>query len=60
MPASLPTTFKAAVLPAVGEKLSIVDVPLELPKEGEVLIKVEACGVCHTDHTILGGHFGPL
>lgn len=31
------------------------DIPVPVPKEGEVLIKVLACGVCHTDlHTVEG------
>jgi alcohol dehydrogenase, propanol-preferring len=29
--------------------LELVDMPVPVPKEGEVLIKVSACGVCHTE-----------
>jgi propanol-preferring alcohol dehydrogenase len=29
--------------------LELVDLPVPAPKEGEVLVKVSACGVCHTE-----------
>jgi propanol-preferring alcohol dehydrogenase len=35
--------------------LRCADIPVPVPREGEVLIKVLACGVCHTDlHTVEG------
>lgn len=40
---------KAAVVHAKGEPFQIEDVTLDEPKFGEVLVKVVACGVCHTD-----------
>lgn len=46
---------KAAVAWKAGEKLSIEEVDLEGPKAGEVLIKIEATGVCHTDAYTLSG-----
>lgn len=42
-------TMKAAVVHAFGEPLVIEDVPIPVPGPGEVLVKVRACGVCHTD-----------
>jgi propanol-preferring alcohol dehydrogenase len=42
-------TMKAAVVRAFGAPLTIEDVPIPTPKPGEVLVKVAACGVCHTD-----------
>ena len=42
-------TMKAAVVRAFGEPLTIEDVPIPTPGPGEVLIKVVASGVCHTD-----------
>lgn len=42
-------TMKAAVVRAFGEPLAIEDVPIPTPGPGEVLIKVVASGVCHTD-----------
>ena len=46
---SLPKTFKRAVFPGMGKPLVIEDASLKLPGKGEILVKVEACGVCHTD-----------
>ncbi|KAI0169995.1 alcohol dehydrogenase [Hypoxylon sp. FL1284] len=46
---SLPKTFKAAVLEKKGEPITIKDVELKQPGPGQVLVKVIACGVCHTD-----------
>lgn len=41
--------MRAAVLEEFGKPLVIQDVDLADPKAGEVLVKVHACGVCHTD-----------
>ena len=41
--------MRAAVLERFGEPLVVQDVDLAPPKNGEVLVKVKACGVCHTD-----------
>lgn len=41
--------IRAAVLEEFGQPLSVQEVELAGPKEGEVLVRVEACGVCHTD-----------
>ena len=46
---------RAAVAFASGEPLEIVDVDLEGPKAGEVLIEIKATGVCHTDAFTLSG-----
>ena len=46
---------RAAVAFASGEPLEIVEVDLEGPKAGEVLIEVKATGVCHTDSFTLSG-----
>jgi alcohol dehydrogenase, propanol-preferring len=43
------TTMKAAVVRAFGKPLVIEDVPIPVPGPGEILVKVKACGVCHTD-----------
>ncbi len=42
-------TMKAAVVTQFGKPLAIQDVPVPQPGPGEVLVKVKACGVCHTD-----------
>ena len=41
--------MRAAVLEEFGEPLVVTDVELEEPRAGEVLVRLEACGVCHTD-----------
>jgi len=38
-----------AVVHAFSKPLKIEDVPVPVPRTGEVLIKVVATGVCHTD-----------
>jgi alcohol dehydrogenase, propanol-preferring len=43
------TTMKAAVVRAFGQPLVIEDVSVPVPGSGEILVKVKACGVCHTD-----------
>ncbi|VUC35924.1 unnamed protein product [Clonostachys rosea] len=51
---SLPASVKRAVFKEVGGDLVIENVPLEMPQSGEILVKVEACGVCHSE--ILAQH----
>jgi S-(hydroxymethyl)glutathione dehydrogenase/alcohol dehydrogenase len=41
--------IKAAVLEEFGAPLAVQDVELAEPKAGEVLVRLVACGVCHTD-----------
>src|SRR2546425_4324232 len=53
--------MKAAVLSAVDGPLTIEDIPTPAPQAGEVLVRVAACGVCHTDlHVIKGEVQFPL
>ena len=42
-------TMRAAVVHAFGEPLKIEEIPIPTPGPGEVLVKVIATGVCHTD-----------
>ena len=46
---SLPRTMKAAVVTALGKPLEIREVPVPSVCRGQVLIRVRASGVCHTD-----------
>ena len=46
---------RAAVAVAAGKPLEIMEVDLEGPREGEVLIEVKATGICHTDEFTLSG-----
>ena len=43
------STMKAAVVRAFGKPLVIEEVPVPRPAAGDILVKIEACGVCHTD-----------
>jgi S-(hydroxymethyl)glutathione dehydrogenase / alcohol dehydrogenase len=40
---------RAAVLEEFGQPLAVQEVELEEPKAGEALVRLVACGVCHTD-----------
>ena len=46
---------RAAVAFAAGKPLEIVEVDLEGPRAGEVLVEIKASGVCHTDAFTLSG-----
>jgi S-(hydroxymethyl)glutathione dehydrogenase / alcohol dehydrogenase len=46
---------RAAVAFAAGEPLRIVEIDVAPPKVGEVLVKIHATGVCHTDAFTLSG-----
>ena len=41
--------MKAAIVHEFGKPLLIENVPIPVPGPGELLVKVAACGVCHTD-----------
>lgn len=41
--------MKAAVFYAANEPLKVEEVPTPKPGDGEVLVKVAACGLCHSD-----------
>jgi len=41
--------IRAAVLEEFGEPLAVQEVELAEPRAGEVLVRLHACGVCHTD-----------
>lgn len=46
---------RAAVAFAAGQPLEVVEVDLEGPRAGEVLVEIKATGVCHTDAFTLSG-----
>ncbi len=47
--------MKAMVLERVGSPLKYIDVKRPEPGPGQLLIKVEACGVCRTDLHVIDG-----
>ena len=46
---------RAAIALEAGKPLEIEEVDVEGPKEGEVLLRIVATGVCHTDEFTLSG-----
>ena len=46
---------RAAVAFTAGRPLEVVEVDLDGPREGEVLVEIKATGVCHTDAFTLSG-----
>ena len=49
-----------AVAPIESRPLELIEVPVPQPGPGEILIRVSACGVCHTelDEIEVGLHHG--
>ncbi|MGZ5315983.1 MAG: alcohol dehydrogenase catalytic domain-containing protein [Solirubrobacterales bacterium] len=41
--------MRAAVLEEFGKPMEVQELELAEPRAGEVLVRLEACGVCHTD-----------
>lgn len=54
----LPKTFKQAVFKEAGGPLVIESAPLTPPGKGEVLVKVQACGVCFSDTFVQNNGMG--
>lgn len=52
--------IQAAVARGVNEPLRIEELELAEPKNNEVLVKIVACGVCHTDAESIKGNGAPL
>ncbi|MBO9577452.1 MAG: zinc-binding dehydrogenase [Microbacteriaceae bacterium] len=50
-----PATMRAAVLRGDAPALEILEIAVPTPKAGEALVKVLACGVCHTDLHVVKG-----
>ncbi|HMY41376.1 MAG TPA: alcohol dehydrogenase catalytic domain-containing protein, partial [Marinagarivorans sp.] len=46
---------RAAIATAPGQPLTVTEVDVAPPKAGEVLVKIIASGVCHTDAYTLSG-----
>ena len=51
--------MKAAVFYEPSSVIPIDDLSLEKPKKGEVLVKLAAAGVCHSDYSLMIGHYAP-
>ena len=44
-----PTTYRAAVVRDFASPLTVEQVPMPKLDHGQLRVKVEACGLCHTD-----------
>lgn len=51
--------MRAAVLDGFGQPLRLADLPIPQPGKGEILIRLEASGVCHSDVHIWKGDTRP-
>ena len=49
------STMRAMILDRPGTPLTLRERPVPQPGEGEILIEVAACGVCHTDLHLVDG-----
>ena len=48
-------TMKAAVVRRFGSPLTIEDTPIPEPGAGQIQVRIQASGVCHTDlHAVEG------
>ena len=52
--------MKAAIQEEVGRPLAVRDVPMPEIGPQDALVRVEACGVCHSDLHLADGFFQPL
>jgi propanol-preferring alcohol dehydrogenase len=52
--------MRAALLECFGEPLTVRDVPEPVPGPGQILIRVEACGLCHSDLHVARGEWEGL
>jgi alcohol dehydrogenase, propanol-preferring len=57
---SVPESMRAAVLDKVGGPLTVREVPTPRPGPGEVLVRVGASGLCHSDLHMREGAFPGL
>lgn len=48
--------IKAAVAREAGQPLSIEELRIDEPREGEILVKMVATGICHTDLSVMAGY----
>lgn len=52
---TIPDLMRAAVLTAPGTPLSVQEIQTPRPHRDEILIRVAACGVCHSDLHVMHG-----
>lgn len=47
--------MKAVQVKAKGESMTLVTIPIPQPRDEQVLLRVEACGICHGDAKVIEG-----
>lgn len=52
------STMKMARVPEANARFELVDVEIPEPGRGQVRVKVQACGVCHSDSLTVAGAMG--
>lgn len=57
---SLPKTYKALYVDKPDAPWVLRDVELKHPEQGQVLVKVLACGVCYSDLEVMKGNMGDV
>jgi alcohol dehydrogenase, propanol-preferring len=50
---------KTCDLTKIREPLKLIDLPIPIPKQNEILVKVSTCGVCHTELDEIEGRTPP-
>jgi len=60
MAPNLPKTYKAALFKEANAPLTFEDMELKMPVEGQILIRVLATGVCHSDAMVQAGAMNTL
>lgn len=55
MTPTIPETMRAAVLRGVADGMKVETIRTPRPRTGEVLVKVSACGMCHSDLHVISG-----
>jgi alcohol dehydrogenase, propanol-preferring len=51
---------RGVVLPAPGASIRVAELPIPDPATGQVLVRMEACGICHSDLFIAGMEKPPI
>ena len=58
MAPQIPKTHKAAMFKEKGGPLVVEEIETKQPQDGEILVKVQACGICHSEFMVQEAMFG--
>ncbi|MCK6372458.1 MAG: alcohol dehydrogenase catalytic domain-containing protein, partial [Gammaproteobacteria bacterium] len=51
----MPQRAKAAICREINQPVVVEEIEVESPRRGEVMIRLAACGVCHSDYSVTTG-----